>query len=182
MIASAFIGSLVLLSFGRFTNDVSRDAFFDTLDNAAYGNLAETAQLIEYDFSRIGFGISDPTEDVLILADSTELHFYLDNDGNGVIDSMRYYLGDSTSAGATDNPNDKTLYRVVNAGPPKAISRGLTDFKVKYYDAAGNETANLAQIKTLVIDLSFESDYVIDNQQPALVWQGRVTPPNLVTR
>ncbi len=181
MIASAVIGGLVLLSFGRFTNDASRDMYLDTLDNIAYGNLDEVVRLIEYDFSRIGLGINNPKQAVLALAGSTDLRFFLDSDGDGVVESMRYYLGNLSSAASTDNPNDKILYRVVNGGTPEAISTGLTDFTVKYYDKAGNESANLSQIKTFVVHLSFESDHLIDNQHPTLVWQGRITPPSLVT-
>ncbi len=181
LIASTIIGGLVLLSFTRFSNDVSRDALFDTLDNAAYGNLAEIVQLLEYDFSRIGLGINDPTQAVLIKADSTDLRFYLDSDDNGVLETMRYYLGDVTSAASTDNPNDKILYRVVNGGPPEAVSAGLTDFKVRYYDGAGNKSANLSQIKTFEVNLIIENDILYDKQHPRMVWQGKFTPPNLVT-
>ncbi len=181
LIASIVIGGLVLMSFGRFNNDVTRDMYLDTLDNAAYGNLDEVVRIIEYDLSRIGLGINDPKQAVLIQADSTDLRFYLDSDGNGVLETMRYYLSTTTAAASTENPRDKFLYRVVNGGTPQVISSGLTDFKIKYYDAAGNVSTNLTQIRTFEVSLTMESEIIYDNQYPKLVWQGRITPPGLMT-
>ncbi len=181
LIASTIIGGLMLMSFTRFSNDVSRDAFLDTLDHAAYYNLAEIVELFEYDLSRIGLGINNPNQAVFKVAGKTDLRFYLDGNGDGVVDSMRYYLGDVTSAASTDNPNDKILYRVVNNGPPEAISAGLTDFDIEYYDGAGNEAGSLSQIRTLEVSITLESGQLYDQQGPRMVWQGKFTPPNLVT-
>jgi hypothetical protein len=181
LIASSVIGGLMLMSFTRFSNDLSRDAFLDTLDNAAYHNLAEIVEIIEADLSRIGLGINDPTQAVFIQAGATDLRFYLDGNGDGVIDSIRYYLGDVTSAASTENPNDKILYRVVNNGPPEAISAGLTDFDIEYYDGAGNVAGSLSQIRTFEVSLELESGQLYDQQGPKMVWQGKFTPPNLVT-
>ena len=181
MISSFVIGGLVLVSFGRFSTDVSRDLYMDTLDSAVHGNLGELVLIIEYDFSRIGLGVNDPEQPVLINADSTDLSFYLDSNGDGTLETMRYYLGDSTSAVATGNPRDKLLYRVVNGGAAEEISSGLTEFKIEYYDANGNQTADLSQINTFVVSLSIESGVIYDDEYPRMHWQGRITPPNLVT-
>jgi hypothetical protein len=181
VIASIVIGGLVLLSFGRFNHDVNKDMYLDVLDNAAYGNLAEVVRIIEYDFFRIGLNINDPKQAVLVQASPTELRFNLDSDGNNVVETMRYYLGDSTSAASTNNPRDKVLYRVVNGGTPQAISAGLTDFRIKYFTVVGNQTTVLDSIRTFEVSITMESDIIYDNQYPKMFWQGRVTPPSLVT-
>jgi hypothetical protein len=181
LIGSAVIGGLVMMSMGRFTNDVTEDLYLSTMEDAAYGNMTDLAQLLEFDFSRIGLGVNDPQMDAVTPVDSTDLTFYLDRDDDGTIDSIRYYLGDLASAASTENPRDKILYRVVN-GSSEEHSVGLTDFEVKYYDKLGNETTDPDLIKTFEVNLEVESPYVYDGQHPTLVWRGRFTPPNLVVR
>jgi len=185
LIGSIVIGSLILLSVQQFNQDVSRDIYCDTLDNIAYGNLDELKRVIEYDFSRIGLGVNDPSQAVLTNAAATDITFRLDSDSNGVLETMRYYLSTTTdvAAAATANPNDKVLYRVVNGGTPAIVSAGLTDYRIQYFNSAGSETANLTAIRTLVVSLTLESNYASyasSNEYPKLIWHQRFTPPSLV--
>jgi hypothetical protein len=185
LIGSILIGGLILVSFQQFSQDFSHEMYRDTLDNVAYGNLDNLKQIIEYDFSRIGLGANDPQIEVLTNADTTDCTFRLDSDGNGTLETMRYYLSATTAAAAaaTENPHDKALYRVINGGTPRALSAGLTDFKIQYFDSGGNETTDVAEIRTLVVSLTLESNYASftdDNEYPKLVWQERFTPPSLV--
>ena len=186
LVGSAVIGGLALLSFIRFNNDLSKDMYLQMLENSTYINITEVASIIETDFSQMGLGINDPTQDVFISADSTDIRFFADIDNDGSPDTMRYYMGTLASASGTDNPHDKVLYRVAGGAPEEGISTGLTDFKVQYYDMAGNEVtnyqlANLRQVKTLAVNLKFESWTNYDNQYAQRIWQGKITPPNLVT-
>lgn len=182
LIASTVIGSLVLLSFQRFNNDVNREAYIDTLGHVAYANMDETKRLIEYDFTRIGLGMNDPAVATFTQAAATDVTFKMDSDGNGVAETMRYYLSTTAAASGTANPNDKLLLRQINGGTAQTMASGLTDFKIQYFDAAGNETADLSAIRTLVVSLTLESDYGADTDYPKLVWQGRFTPPSLVVQ
>jgi len=182
LIASTVIGSLVLLSFQRFNNDVNREAYIETLDHLAYSNLDETTSLIEYDFSRIGLGMNDPAVAAFTQATAADVTFNMDSDGNGVAETMRYYLSSTNAASATSNPNDKFLLRQINGGAAHNMAAGLTGFKIQYFDAAGNETANLSAIRTLVVSLTLESNYGSDADYPKLLWQGRFTPPSLVVQ
>lgn len=180
LLASAVIGSLVLLSFQQFTNDVSQDSYDNTMSHITYGNLDEVKQLIEYDFSRIGLGVNDPDQAIIISADSTDLRYVMDSDSNGVLESMRYYLSNTAAANYTPNPHDRALYRVVNGGAAQTISTGLTDFKIRYFDAGGNATTTPAEVRSLSISLEFANPYDATNQYPEMVWRGRVTPPSLI--
>ncbi len=112
------------------------------------------------------------------------MRYVLDGDGNGAVETMRYYLSATTDvvAASTPNPNDKVLYRVVNGGTAEVISTGMTEFKVLYYDSTGNATTDLAAIRSLVVSLTIEGDYGADSQYPKFVWLGRFTPPSLVTQ
>lgn len=182
LIASTVIGSLVLLSFQRFNNDVRREAYIETLGHMAYGNLDETKRLIEYDFSRIGLGLNDPAAAAFTQAAAADVTFKMDGDGNGVAETLRYYLSTTAAASATENPHDKFLLRQTNGGTAVIMATGLTNFKIQYFDAAGNETADLAAIRSLVVSLTLESNYGADADYPKLLWQGRFTPPSLVVQ
>jgi hypothetical protein len=182
LIASGVIGSMVLLSFNQFSNDAVRELYIDTLDNAVYTELDAAGEIIEYDFSRIGLGVNDPNDDVLTQADSTDLRYVMDVNGDNTFETMRYYLSGVSAAASTPNPNDRYLYRVVNGGANEAICGGVTDFKITYFDVSGNETAVLNDIKTFVIYLQVESAIGYDGEYPKLVWEGRVTPLSLMTR
>jgi hypothetical protein len=182
LIASIVIGGMVLLSFQRFNNDVSEDALTETLDHIAYDNLDEVKRVIEYDFSRIGQGDNDPKTETFSEMAATAVTFKIDTDGNGTLETMRYYLSTTSDANAlnTANPNDKVLYRVFNIGTPQIVATGLTAFKVQYFDSEGNVAANFAAIRTLVVSLTMESNYGAGDDYPKLFWQGRITPPSLV--
>jgi len=187
LIVSIMLGGMILVSFQQFNRDFSEDIYRDTLDKVASDNLDNLQQIIEYDFSRIGIGVNDPAQAVLTNADSTDFTYWADSDGNGTLETIRYYLGATTAAvaAATANPNDMVLYRVVNGGTPAPVSTGLTDFKIQFFDSGGNETADLSAIRTLIVSLSLESDYAAfaeDNAYPKLLWQERFTPPSLVVR
>jgi len=184
LIGSFVIGGLVLLSLQGFNQDFSQEMFRDTLDNVAYSNLDNVKRIIEYDFSRIGLGLNDPSQDVLTNVGATDVTFLLDSDGIGAVETMRYYLSTTTdAAAATTNPNDRVLFRVVNNGAAQTVSAGLTDFRIQYFNSGGVETAAVDQIRTVVVSLTLESDYASftgNGEYPKLVWQERFTPPSLV--
>lgn len=180
LIASGVIGSMVLVSFGQFSNDAVRELYIDTLDNATYVTMDAASQIIEYDLSRIGLGVNDPAVSVITQADSAEIRYVMDSDSNGTLETMRYYLSTVAVASMTANPNDRILYRVVN-GVTQSVTAGVTDFEIKYYDTSGVETADPDAIRTIEVYLEIENDMGYDGEYPKLLWRGKITPPSLVT-
>jgi len=180
VIASNVIGGLVLLSFMQFIHDVTRELYSDMLAHTALVNLDNLVRLIEYDFLRIGIGVNDNQQAILLHADSTDLSYQLDGNNDGVLETMHYYLSDASAATMTDNPDDRILYCSVDGGPSQMVSAGITRFMIRYYDAAGNESADLEQIRLLEMNLALESEMLYDNERSRLVWQGKFTPPNLI--
>ncbi len=180
LISSAIIGGMVLLQLSRFNNDVQRDSYLNMMEDVAYNNLEEVLSIVEYDFARIGQNINDPSETVVLFADSTDFQYQLDSNGDGVFETMRYYLSDTTALAYTDNPRDRILYRVVNGGAPEKISSGLTEFEMTYYNEAGAETTNMSIMKSFGVRIVVESEVVYDGDYSKVAWQTRVTPTALV--
>lgn len=157
-------------------------------------NLVEITKLLEYDFRKIGFclepnKIPDPTKSI-VLADSTRIKFLSDVDMTGTgpdgnIDSIYYYLGPTSELASTQNPRDRLLYRVVNAQAAKGANLGVTQFKLAYFDDAGNVIPvpvtglNLQKIQTIQISLVLENITAaelvetapINNQFSSAFWQ-----------
>jgi hypothetical protein len=155
-------------------------------------NLVAVTQLLEYDFRKIGFckepnNLVDPTKAIL-LADTSRIKFLtdLDLDGtgpNGVLDSVYYFLGDTTGLSQTPNPRDRYLYRVVNGEPAKGANLGITSFTMKYFDRSGVPiptpvgASELQKIQTIQITLSVENVYAAsivettNKQYSSAFWQ-----------
>jgi hypothetical protein len=128
-------------------------------------NLVEVTSLLEYDFRKIGYcynpkNFPDPTKSIL-LADSNRIKFVTDLTtktypyGDGIMDTIYYYLGPTSELTSTPNPNDRYLYRVVNSQTPQGANLGVTTFSLKYYDALDSlmpfPITNPGGIKTMQI-------------------------------
>jgi len=180
LVGSIIIGGLILMSFQQFQGDVTRDLYVNTIETMTYNKLDGVTSLVEYDFSRIGAGVNDPSVVVVTQADSADVRYRLDGDGNGVLENIRYYLSDVNAAAMTPNPYDRLLLRQINGGTPDTVATGVRNFKIEYYDAGGNIAATPFAIKTFVVALTLESAFGYDNRYPRFVWQKRITPPSLV--
>lgn len=181
MIGSMVIGSLLLLSFLRYGNDITRDSYLTTLEHITYENLAEATEVLERELSLVGVGINDPTFYPLLEADSTAIRFCWDADGDSQIDTLRYFRSEVSAASATDNPNDRVLNRTLN-GNTEVVAVGVIDFKMRYFDYEGIEittAADIEEIRVIEFELTIESTMNYDNNYPRIVWHGRVMPLNL---
>jgi len=108
-------------------------------------NLVEVTRLLEYDFKKIGY-CKDPTKIpnpslAIRYADSIKIKFLTDfptssdPQGDGIVDTLTYYVGPTSEASVTPNPNDRLLYRVENNSTPVGVNLGVTQFELKYFDA-----------------------------------------------
>lgn len=156
-------------------------------------NLVAVTQLLEYDFRKIGFckepnNLVDPTKAIL-LADTSRIKFLTDIDRgsgpDGVLDTVLYFLGDTTELSQTPNPRDRYLYRVVlpDDVTPKGANLGITSFTMKYFDRSGVPIptpvgpSELQKIQTIQITLSVENVYAstivetTNQQYSSAFWQ-----------
>jgi hypothetical protein len=142
-------------------------------------NLAEIVQLLEYDFRKIGYcadpsQIPDPSRSILF-ADSSSISFLTDvaepayPRGNGVVDTLTYYVGSTDELASTQNPRDRVLYRRVNNGNAVGSNLGLTNFRLKYLDGLGRPiptpVAVAGQIQAIQIDVTVENIMAYDKRE-----------------
>jgi len=77
-------------------------------------------------------------------ADTSKIIFWTDfptatsgsgYDGDGVLDSLTYYIGPTSELADTPNPRDRLLYRIENNNTPRGVAVGITIFNFQYFDA-----------------------------------------------
>ena len=100
--------------------------------------MTSIAEIVEGEIRNMGFGASEH-EPPVVFADTSNLKFLvdLDKDPITVIDTVQYFLGDTTDLARTPNPHDRLLYRRVNGGPaePKGA---VTIFRLQYLTVGGD--------------------------------------------
>ncbi|MFA6469215.1 MAG: hypothetical protein WCW35_09965 [Bacteroidota bacterium] len=145
LIASSLVfGSLMLIAL-RLNGGTMENVQAFREDILVQQNLVAVSQLLEYDFRKIAYCknytvISSPT-DAIRYADTSKIVFWTDFPtttqpyGDGVLDSMTYYVGPTSELSVTPNPYDRLLYRVENDATPIGVNMGVTTFNMKYYDA-----------------------------------------------
>ena len=170
ILQSMFIGGMILLmvmSFNFRMSVVSEDVMSNNLSQS---NAISISKTLEHDFYKIGYGSS--SNEKITLAEFEQIKFISDIDLNGVVDTILYFISDSTALEVTENPHDKNLLRKVNNEKEKTIGR-ITDFEISYFDSMGNsidistltsstERAKIHQVGLNITEqaaIKFESDY-----------------------
>ncbi len=210
LIASTMVfGSLLLMAL-RMNISSSENVQAYRMDLVVQENLVEITNLLETDFRRIGYcqdasKISNPSLAILY-ADSIKIKYLTDLPtgdvgttgwlGDGNLDSVTYYVGPTSEASSTPNPNDRFLYRVENNSTPQGVNLGVTTFHLKYFDALRDsisspvadprtiqymqitiEVQNYAKVGGLVNTAAFDTLY-----QSAYWRQVRIVAKNLRNR
>lgn len=176
LIGSIIIGGLLSLRVLTFQSDLKEHTYKQTdalmVQNKAMGIIEILAQ----DLKNIGVGVPPA---FFIVADNDTLEYNVDVDDDGIPDVVGYFLSDTTAAAATPNPNDKILYRKVNA-VQTLVAWGVTDFQLKYFNQTGNETNVLPDIKTIEVTLQLEGTTPQGGEFSSFFWQEKITPPKLL--
>ena len=177
-IGSTFIGALLMISLLAFYNNFSTERYMSDLWVISQGNASALSEVIEYDFRKIGYNSPNP-ENSILSADSSSISFLADLNDDGSIDSVRYYVGNSSEAAGTENPNDVLFYRIVNGQNTRGSALGLTKFKLVYFDSTGTVTSMLDRIKEIEVLLTVESPVTFEDYYPTVFMKRKVRPKNL---
>jgi len=191
ILASIVMGGILLTTVLRLSDSAAEKTYNYSSELSLQQNLATIAQVIEYDFRKMGYcanwqNFPDPSK-AIAQADSSSIKFYTDVNNDGNIDSIRYYLGPTSELSSTPNPRDRLLYRVVNTDVPNEVNLGITQFYLIYFDALGDTVplpiTNPGIISSYEINVRVESVYAYDEQYSSAYWrQIRLVARNLKNR
>lgn len=191
ILGSVIIGGVLMSIAFRFSDSITERTYNNSGELTIQQNLATAAQIIEYDFRKIGYCadwtlIPDPTKAILY-ADSSEIKFYSDIDSDGNVDSLHYYLGSTSELSSTANPRDRLLYRVLNGEQHKSANLGITEFRLVFFDALGDTLRPPIGINggivSIEINLTVENTDAYDQKYSKAFWrQIRMVSRNLRNR
>ena len=169
LVGSIVIAAFVILTGLKFNETIVGASHASKAGLNVQESLVDIVQSIEYDFRKIGYGVSNPGGSITI-ADSNHLQFRADMvDGSGdphpdgIVDVVDWYVGPPLHK----FPNDsvRVLYRQVNGGTPVgAAGLGVTQFKLRYLDQDGQPTNVLSRIWIIETTLRVESIYKVQDQ------------------
>lgn len=178
IVGSTIIGGIILLIILTYNSNVNDASISQTTSNIVQSNLNSIATELDFDFKKIGFGVTDSLK--IITADTSRISFRADIDNNGKIDTITYYLSDLNALISTPNPRDRFLYRIVNTQAPNSSSLGVIKFRLFYYDKNGNITGVGSSVKSFKVELYCESTFPIgENYYPLAYWNKTINPRNL---
>lgn len=171
IVSSTVVGSLLLLMALRLNAQaVETNAIYQNNVNLQQSIVA-LVDIVESDFRKIGYCADfhkiQPPNIAIVSADSNSIKFMTDvprnttDLGDGIVDTIEYYLGPTSELASTPNPNDRYLYRIVNGNKGRGWNLGVTQFSLKYYDALGDTipfpVPDPRLIYTMEINISLES-------------------------
>ena len=191
ILGAMIVGGLLLIILLRLDGQMTENNFIYGSDRNLQRGLAETAVVVEEDLRKMGF-CADPfklTDEMsrVIYADSSYISFYTDLDSDGNLDSIAFFISDTTALSMTKNPRDRILYRQINTNTPMMINTNIVQFKLMYYDALGIQLAtpvvSPARITHLEISFKVEDPEAYDQKYSQAYWQQvRLTTRNLRKR
>jgi hypothetical protein len=191
ILSSMAIGGVLLLTLLRLNGNVIENTIIYGSDRSLQRSLAETAMIVEEDMRRMGY-CEDPYKlndamSRIIAADKEYISFYTDTDRDGNLDSIAFFVSDTSALLVTKNPRDKILYRQINSEIPLIVNTNIVQFDFTYYDALGFElskpVASPSLITHLEISFKVEDPEAYDENYSEAYWQQvRLTSRNLRKR
>jgi hypothetical protein len=197
VIGSTMIGGLLMLILLRLNDTAVANSYQYNGELIIQKNLVEVVKLLEFDLRKIGYcsdwkALPDPSKSIVAVDKNsitylTDLPTLAQPHGDGIVDTLRYYLGDASELLQTPNPNDRMLYRRVNSEYVRGANLGVTKFDFIFYDTFGDEIpfpiTQTGEIQSMQIDLAIEDVYAYDNKYRRVFWrQIRLASRNLGNR
>ena len=198
ILGSTLVGGMLLLILFRMSDASVKNTYLNGGELIVQQNLAEVVRVIEYDFRKIGYCknynmIPDPSKSI-VSATNNSITFLTDvavpgtyPEGDGIVDTIHYYLGSPNDLLETPNPIDRMLYRVVNNETPRGSNLGITMFNLSYFGPQGDllptPVSNPGAIASIRIDLEVQDPIGYQDKYPSVFWrQIRMTAKNLNNR
>lgn len=184
ILGSSFIGGLVLLLILKLNLFASSNGVSSDNELRLQQNAKTLAEIIDYDFRKIGFNYSGTA---ILTADSNRIKYLAPLTRTSAVDTVEYYTSDSTKALGTENPRDVLLYKKINGVKQDGPSLGLTKIKFTYLDQYNVVTNILANIRYIKVELWVESTIpemesrFVNPNHPYLFtyWEMKINPRNI---
>lgn len=188
ILSSTIIGGMLLLLVLKLNLFMSETSYNSDTELRLQQNTKTLAEIMNSDFRKIGYKYDNTA---IITAQKDRFKFIGDLEppgqpGFGVIDTVEYFLEDSTYSLGTSNQNDIILVRVLNnkdsiTGP----SLGLVKMQFSYLDSVSAPTADLTKIRYIKTEMWVEptearNNFVTGEHDSTFTyWEFTIYPRNI---
>ena len=179
IIGATVIAGLVMLGIANLNVYSSQMRFKSDSDLKLQMDAKTISEILGNDLRKIGYAY---TGTPIITANEKEIKFYADIDSNNVMDIISFSLSDSNSV-ISENPNERILYRAVNADTSKGPSLGMVNLKFTYKDGNGNITSDPVMIKYIKAEIWVQSSSKVNENGTdkfiSTYWELTINPRNI---
>jgi hypothetical protein len=182
IIGSVIVGSLVLMLLLKVNFQISNNSREISTNGVVQANLSGLGVVVENDLYKIGYRISG-TGNKINTSALNQLSYLVDLNNDGTSHTVKYYLGDTSQAHSSSNPNDKPLFKVIDNGTPMAMAL-VRDCQFTYYDSTGTQISDTTingrkLIRILKVYIKSESQDLINNYYQTAEYSRKIKPMNL---
>jgi len=189
ILGAAIIGGILLINLLKANGNLIENDSIYNHDKNLQIDLVSTAMVVERDFNLMGYvnnvNLVLSNQNISLGTEST-IRFRTDIDNNGTIDTITYFVSDTTLLSDTPNPRDRLLYRRLNGDIPFILANNVTLFRLTYLDTQMNEVTPPVGLTTPVnyirIEIRVEDPYAYDNQYSEAIWRRVTVSTNNVSR
>ncbi|HRN25111.1 MAG: hypothetical protein IT276_04025 [Ignavibacteriaceae bacterium] len=189
ILGAAIIGGILLINLLRVNGGLIENESIYSHDKNLQIDLVIAATVLERDFSLLGYVKS--TDQVgfnqnIFAGDSVSITFRSDIDNNGVIDTISYFISDTSALSNTPNPRDMILYRKTNSDYPFVLANNVTRFRLTYLNTFLMEVPPPIVLTTAVnyirIEIRVEDPFAYDNKYSEAIWRRITVSTNAINR
>ena len=188
IIGSSFIGGMIILLIIKMNLFISNATIASDNELQLQQNAKTIAEILNNDFRKIGYKYEGAS---ILTAEKEHIKFVGDlqrpgETGYGTIDTVEYFVKDSTFTSGNTNQNDIILVRVLNGTDSiTGSSLGLVKLNFSYLDSLNFLTTDLTKISYIKTEIWVEPVEKIDNfitgHQDSVFtyWEFTINPRNI---
>lgn len=188
LLGSSFIAGIFLLLVLKLNLFTSNASFASDNELKIQQNAKTLAEILDHDLRKIGYQNEGTS---ILTANKDRIKFVGDlerpgQSGFGIVDTVEYFILDSTYSTSTSNLNDIILVRVLNgADSITGATLGLVKLNFSYLDSLSLPTNILSKIKYIRTELWIEPTEVVNNfitntpDSAFTYWEFTINPRNI---
>jgi len=178
IIGAAIIAGIIILSIFGLNVNLSMANYNKLFTLTTQTNTVALAQMMEYDMVKIGFHVPNPKSSAVLAAKPDSIVFKADLNDSSTVNTVKYYLGSTSTLAFTKNPRDRMIYRVQD-GVVTAMNLGVTSLSIAYYNVDGQVTARPDSVRSMLVKFTVESPVPVDTSYSTAFWEKKIYPKNL---
>jgi hypothetical protein len=189
ILGAAIIGGILLINLLNVNGNLVENESIYSHDKNLQLDLVIAATIVERDFNMLGYvkSVDQVGLNQNIFAGSeNSIRFRSDIDNNGVIDTITYFISDTSALSNTPNPRDMILYRRINSDLPFVLANNITRFRLTYLNTMLQDVpppiVQTTAVNYIRIEIRVEDPYAFDNKYSEAIWRRITVSTNAINR